>query len=255
MAVANRLRHHRRPAARARVRLALGKNFFFALFGQKTSVFCPICLKDAVTALKRYFITGLLILVPLGITFWVISALMSAMDQSLLLLPAAWRPEAWLGVNIPGLGVILTGVVIIVTGLFAANLIGQRLVHFWEALLNRIPVVKTIYGSVKQVSDSLLSGSGMAFKKVLLVHYPHPDAWSLAFQTNVPDEVAGQLDGEYVAVFIPTTPSPVNGFYFYVRRDAVIELDMSVDSALKAIVSMGVVAPTMRQDASNYPGD
>ncbi len=206
-------------------------------------------------ALKRYFITGLLILVPLGITFWVLSALFGFMDQSLLLLPEAWRPNAWLGVSIPGLGLILTGVVILLTGLLATNLIGQRLVAFWESLVNRIPVVKSIYGSVKQVSDSLLSGSGMAFKKVLLVRYPHPEAWSLAFQTNLPDEVAGQLDAEYVAVFIPTTPSPVNGFYFYVRRDATIELDMSVDTAFKTIVSMGVMSPAAKPAAANYAGD
>ncbi len=206
-------------------------------------------------AMKRYFITGLLIWVPLGITIWVLSALLGAMDQTLLLLPEHWRPHYWLGVHIPGLGVILTGLVIIVTGLFAANLIGQRLVRFWESLLQRIPVVKSIYGSVKQVSDTLLSGSGLAFKKVLLVHYPHPQAWSLAFQTNIPSEVRAQFDSEYVAVFIPTTPSPVNGFYFYVRKDETIELDMSVDAALKAIVSMGVVAPAMKPEVANYPGD
>jgi len=209
-----------------------------------------------VSHLKRYFITGLLILVPLGITFWVVTALLGAMDQTLLLLPESWRPDTWLGVHIPGLGVILTGAVILGTGVFAANLIGQRLVAFWEGLMQRIPVIKSIYGGVKQVSDSLLSGSGMAFKKVLLVHYPHPHAWSLAFQTNVPAEVARQLDDELVAVFIPTTPSPVNGFYFYVRRDEVIELDMSVDAALKAIVSMGMVAPVPRAtNAALYPGD
>ena len=207
------------------------------------------------TSLKRYFLTGLLILVPLGITFWVLTALFDFMDRSLLLLPEAWRPHAWLGVHIPGLGLILTAVVIVLTGLLATNLIGQRLVEYWEGLVKRIPVVKSIYGSVKQVSDSLLSGSGMAFKKVLLVRYPHPEAWSLAFQTNVPEEVSGQLDGEYVAVFIPTTPSPVNGFYFYVRRDAVIELDMSVDAAFKAIVSMGVVAAPIKPAIANYPGD
>lgn len=205
--------------------------------------------------MKRYFITGLLIWVPLGITIWVLSALLGAMDQTLLLLPEHWRPHYWLGVHIPGLGVILTGVVIIITGLFAANLIGQRMVRFWEGLLQRIPVVKSIYGSVKQVSDTLFSGSGQAFKKVLLVHYPHPQAWSLAFQTNVPGEVRENLDAEYVGVFIPTTPSPVNGFYFYVRKDETIELDMSVDAALKAIVSMGVVSPSMKQEVANYPGD
>jgi uncharacterized membrane protein len=209
--------------------------------------------------MKRYFITGLLIWVPLGITIWVLSALLGAMDQTLLLLPASWRPDAWLGVRIPGLGVILTGVVIIITGVFAANLIGQRMVVFWEGLLQRIPVVKSIYGSVKQVSDTLLSGTGHAFKKVLLVRYPHPESWSLAFQTNVPNEVSEQLDHEYVGVFIPTTPSPVNGFYFYVRRDETIELDMSIDAAFTAIVSMGVVAPAQRSDMAtslaNYPGD
>ena len=198
--------------------------------------------------MKRYFITGLLIWVPLGITIWVISSLIGAMDQTLLLLPESWRPYNWLGVHLPGLGVILTGVVIVLTGLFATNLIGQRMVQFWESVLQRIPVVKSIYGSVKQVSDTLLSSSGLAFKKVLLVRYPHPQAWSLAFLTNIPDEVNGQLDAEYVAVFIPTTPSPVNGFYFYVRRDETIELDMNVDAALKAIISMGVVAPAMKAE-------
>ena len=202
---------------------------------------------------RRYFITGLLIWVPLGITVWVLDALIGTMDQSLLLLPEQWRPEAWLGFRLPGLGVLLTALVIFLTGVLMANLIGQRMLRFWESLLNRIPVVKSIYGSVKQVSDSLLSGSGMAFKKVLLVRYPHPQAWSLAFQTNVPDEVAAQLDGDYVAVFIPTTPSPVNGFYFYVRRDETREVDISVDTALKYIVSMGVVAASNK--AANYPGD
>ncbi|MBM4182031.1 MAG: DUF502 domain-containing protein [Betaproteobacteria bacterium] len=205
--------------------------------------------------MKRYFLTGLLILVPLGITVWVMTALFGLLDQSLLLLPEQWQPEAWLGFRLPGLGLILTAAVILVTGLLATNLIGQRLVAFWEGVFKRIPVVKSIYGSVKQVSDSLLTGSGMAFKKVLLVHYPHPDAWSLAFQTNVPDEVNTHLNRDYVAVFIPTTPSPVNGFYFYVRRDAVIELDMSVDAAFKAIVSMGVVSAPIKPAIANYPGD
>ncbi len=204
---------------------------------------------------KRYFITGLLIWVPLGITVWVLDALIGTMDQTLLLLPERWRPEYWLGVRVPGLGVVLTLVVILFSGLFAANLIGQRMVRLWEAWLQRIPVVKSIYGSVKQVSDTLLSGNGHAFRKVLLVHYPHPQAWSLAFLTNTPTEVADQLDDDYVGVFIPTAPSPVNGFYFYVKRSETIELDLSVDVALKYIVSMGVVAPKLKAAASNYPGD
>jgi uncharacterized membrane protein len=205
--------------------------------------------------IKRYFITGLLIWIPLGITIWILDALLGAMDKTLLLLPEVWRPESLLGFRIPGLGVLLTGLVILLTGLFAGNLLGQRMVRLWEATLNRIPVVKSIYGSVKQVSDTLFSGSGHAFKKVLLVRYPHPQAWSLAFQTNVPAEVGARLEGDYVAAFIPTTPSPVNGFYFYVRREETLELDIPVDLALKYIISMGVVGATSKINAGTYPGD
>ena len=208
------------------------------------------------THIKRYFITGLLIWVPLGITIWVLNALMGALDQTLLVLPAHWRPDYWLGFRIPGLGVVLTALVILLTGVLAGNLLGQRMVKVWEAMLNRIPVVKSIYGSVKQVSDTLLSGNGNAFRKVLLVRYPHPQAWALAFQTNVPGEVAAQLGDDWLAVFIPTAPSPVNGFYFYVRRDETVEMDISVEMALKYIVSMGVVAPQGKPISINhYPGD
>lgn len=195
------------------------------------------------TSIKSYIIAGLLIWVPLVITLWVLNLLVSMMDQSLQLLPRALLTENWLGVHVPGLGVILTVLIVFFTGALVANILGQRLVLFWEKLLARIPIVNTIYHSVKQVSDTLFSGTGHAFRKVLLVRYPHPEAWSLAFQTNVPVEVAARLPEEYVAVFIPTTPSPVNGFYFYVRREDVIEINMSVDAAFKYIVSMGVVAP------------
>ncbi len=205
--------------------------------------------------MRRYFITGLLIWIPLVITVWVLNLLIGTLDQSLLLVPESLRPLALLGLNIPGIGAILTLLVIFLTGVLAANIIGQRLVLFWEALLARIPVVKSIYYSVKQVSDTLFSGNGDAFRKVLLVRYPHPEAWSLAFQTNVPSDVATCFNEEYVGVFIPTTPSPVNGFYFYVRKSETIELDMSVDDALKSIVSMGVVAPKKVSVSATYPGD
>lgn len=194
-------------------------------------------------SIKSYFITGLLVWVPLVITLWVLDLLVGIMDYSLQLLPQALLTENWLGVHVPGLGAILTVLIVFSTGVLAANILGQRLVLFWEGLLARIPIVNTIYNSVKQVSDTLFSGTGHAFRKVLLVRYPHPQAWSLAFQTNVPVEVAAQLPEDYVAVFIPTTPSPVNGFYFYVRRADAIEIDMSVEAAFKYIVSMGVVAP------------
>ncbi len=196
--------------------------------------------------MKRYFITGLLIWVPLGITLWVLDLLIGTMDQSLTVLPLKWQPQAWLGMRIPGLGVILTLLVILLTGMFGANFFGQKIIDFWERQLARIPIVKSIYGSVKQVSDTLLSGNGHAFRKVLLVRYPHPQAWSMAFQTNVPDEVVRVLSDGYVAVFIPTAPSPVNGFYFFVKKSEVIELDVSVDRALKYIVSMGVASGEAR---------
>ena len=201
-------------------------------------------------ALKKYFITGLLIWVPLAITFWVLSLIVRTMDQSLLLLPQAIHPEHLLGIYIPGIGALLTLMVVFLTGIVAANIVGQKLVRFWEGALARIPVVKSIYYSVKQVSDTLFSGSGVAFRKVLLVRYPHPEAWSVAFQTGHPArDVADMLPDEHVGVFIPTTPSPVNGFFFFVKRRDVIELDMNVDEALKYIVSMGVVAPPMRNPA------
>jgi uncharacterized membrane protein len=149
--------------------------------------------------------------------------------------------------SITGIGALLTVLVVFLTGLVAANIVGQKMVRFWEGVLARIPVVKSIYYSVKQVSDTLFSGSGIAFRKVLLVRYPHPEAWSVAFQTGHPArDVADMLPEEHVGVFIPTTPSPVNGFFFFVKRKDVIELDMDVDEALKYIVSMGVVAPPMR---------
>jgi uncharacterized membrane protein len=194
--------------------------------------------------MKKYLLTGLLVWVPLGITIWVLRLTISTMDQSLLLLPESWRPDAFLGFHIPGLGVILTAVIVIGTGLLTRNVLGQRLLGYWDSMLHRIPFVSAIYKSVKQVSDTLLSSEGNSFRKVLLVRYPHQQAWSLAFQTSVAGgEIASHMDGEYVGVFIPTTPSPVNGFYFYVRRADTIELDISVDVALKSIISMGVVAP------------
>jgi uncharacterized membrane protein len=197
--------------------------------------------------LKKYFITGLLIWIPLAITAWVLSLIVRSMDQSLLLLPQAIHPEHLLGMYIPGIGALLTLLVVFLTGLITTNIVGQRLVRFWEGVLARIPVVKSIYYSVKQVSDTLFSGTGVAFRKVLLVRYPHPEAWSVAFQTGHPArDVADMLPEEHVGVFIPTTPSPVNGFFFFVKRKDVIELDMNVDEALKYIVSMGVVAPPMR---------
>lgn len=198
--------------------------------------------------MRKYFITGLLIWVPLVITLWVLDILISTMDQSLRLLPPEWRPEALFGYHIPGLGVILTLLVVFLTGLFTANMLGQRLVKLWEWLLSRIPVVKTIYSGVKQVSDTLFSGQGQAFRKALLVQYPREGSWTIAFQTGRPGgDVTNYLKGEYVSVYVPTTPNPTSGFFLMMPKSDVIELDMSVDEALKYIISMGVATPVKQK--------
>ncbi|MFZ6655416.1 DUF502 domain-containing protein [Undibacterium sp. TJN19] len=194
--------------------------------------------------MRKYFITGLLILVPLAITLWVLHAVISTMDQSLLLLPVEWRPEKLVGVKVLGIGTILTLLIIFVTGLLAQNFIGNYVVRAWESLLQRIPIVSSIYSSVKQVSDTLFSSSGNAFRKAVLIEYPRRDCWTIGFLTGVPGgDVVNHLKGEFVSVYIPTTPNPTSGFFLMLPKDQAIELDMSVDAALKYIVSMGVVAP------------
>lgn len=197
--------------------------------------------------IRRYFITGLLIWVPVAITAWVVSLIAGTADRTLLLLPETLRPHYLLGYDIPGIGIAVTLLVIFITGLLAANFIGQRLVRWWEGLLNRIPVVNKIYGAVKQVSDTLFSSSGDAFRKALLIRYPHADCWTIAFLTGTPGgDVANHLKDDYISVYVPTTPNPTSGFFLMMRRSDVIELDMDVDEALKYIISMGVVAPTPR---------
>ncbi len=199
--------------------------------------------------MRKYFITGLLILVPLAITVWVLNLIIGTMDQSLLLLPESWRPEALVGFHIPGLGTILTLLIIFITGLATRNFIGRQVVSLWEGLLTRIPVVKSIYSSVKQVSDTLFSSSGNAFRKAVLVQYPRQGSWTIAFLTGIPGgEVKNHLQGDYVSLYVPTTPNPTSGFFLMVPRADTIELDMSVDEALKYIVSMGVVAPEQQAD-------
>jgi uncharacterized membrane protein len=198
---------------------------------------------------KKYLITGLLVWAPLVITFWVLSVLVETLDQTLLLLPSAWHPRSWLGFNIPGLGVLLTFLVVLLTGMLAANIIGQRLVQLGESILARIPVVKSLYSSVKQVSDTLFSSSGQAFRKALLVQYPRQGSWTVAFLTGQPGgDVAAHLGGDYVSVYVPTTPNPTSGFFLMMPRAEVIELEMSVDEALKYIISMGVVPPPDSKD-------
>ncbi len=194
--------------------------------------------------MKKYVITGLLIWIPLVITIWVLKLVVETLDQTLLLLPAEWRSESLLGVHIPGMGVVLTAVIVFATGVLSANIIGARLVRIWHYVLHRIPFVSSIYSSVKQVSDTLFSSGGQAFRKALLVQWPHEGMWTIGFQTGVPGgDVVNHLKGDFVSVYVPTTPNPTGGYFVMVRRSDVIELEMSVDEALKYIISMGVVAP------------
>ena len=215
---------------------------------------------------RRYFITGLLIWVPIGITLWVLDLVITTMDLSLSLLPQTWQPVALLGRHVPGLGALLTVIVIFVTGVLATNFLGQRLVRIWEGLLSRIPIVRTIYSSVKQVSDTLLSPQGNAFRKALLVEYPRQGSWTIGFLTGTPaDEIRRRVaqaspsgddagaGAEMVSIYVPTTPNPTSGFFLMMRREDTIELDMSVDEALKYIVSMGVVTPDTRPRGARGP--
>ena len=200
--------------------------------------------------MKKYLITGLLVWIPLAITVWVLEAIVTTMDQTLLLFPPEWKPPLY----IPGLGVVLTVLVVMLTGIFVSNFLGQKLLIVWEGILKRIPVVNSIYGGVKQVSDTLFSPGGQAFRKAVLMQYPRADCWTIAFMTGQPGgDVANHLSGDYVSVYVPTTPNPTSGFFLMLRRSDIIELDMSVDEALKYVISMGVVAPSTRHLPATQP--
>jgi uncharacterized membrane protein len=199
--------------------------------------------------LRRYFVAGLLVWIPLGITLWVLKLLADMMDQSLLLLPAAYRSEALFGFHVPGLGILLTLAIILATGALAANFLGRRLLQLGHGLLTRIPIVRSIYGGVKQISDTLFSPEGKAFRRAVLVRYPHAQAWTVALVTGTPEQELADLIGhDQISVFVPTTPNITAGFFLVVPRADTIPLDMSVDDALKYIISMGVAEPARRRD-------
>jgi uncharacterized membrane protein len=200
--------------------------------------------------LRRYLMAGLLVWVPLGVTVLILKFLVDLMDQTLLLLPYAWRPEQLIGFSIPGLGLVLVVVVVLLTGVIVANLFGQQLIRYGEQLLARIPLVRSIYGGVKQVAESLFTGSGKSFRKVLLVRYPHATSWTLAFQTGEGSrEIRDKIGRDMISVFVPTTPNPTSGFFLLVPRDETVTLDMSVDEGLKMLLSIGVVVPEARHPA------
>jgi uncharacterized membrane protein len=194
--------------------------------------------------LRRYFVAGLLVWIPLGITLWVLKVTVELMDESLQLLPNTYRSEALFGFHVPGLGIVLTLAILIVTGALAANFFGRKLLALGDGILVRIPIVRSIYGGVKQISDTLFSPEGKAFRRAVLVRYPHAGAWTVALVTGTPQhEVARILGTDQIAVFVPTTPNITAGFFLIVPRSDTIELDMTVDAALKYIISMGVAEP------------
>ncbi|KPN71691.1 DUF502 domain-containing protein [Neisseria sp. 83E34] len=198
-------------------------------------------------ALKKYLITGILVWLPIVVTVWVITYIVGASDRLLNLLPSYWRPEQYIGFKIPGLGVIVAIVVLFITGVFGANVLGRKILEAWDSLLGRIPVVKSIYSSVKKVSESLFSDNGRSFKTPVLVPFPQPDIWTIAFVSgSIPPSVERGLSengGEYISVYVPTTPNPTGGYYIMVRKSDVRELNMSVDEALKYVISLGMVMP------------
>jgi uncharacterized membrane protein len=198
-----------------------------------------------IASLRRYFISGLLFWLPIWATYVVIKFLVDILNNSISLLPRAYQPDALLGFHVPGIGVIITLVVILLTGFAVANIVGIKLVSIWEALVKRIPLVRTVYTGVKQVLDTLFAPGGQSFRKVLLVEYPRAGLWSIAFQTGdgTPEVDKSVGEGEMVSIFIPTTPNPTSGFLMIVPRSKVVELKMSVEQALKYVISLGVVQP------------
>jgi len=201
--------------------------------------------------LRRYFIAGLLIWLPIVVTAVVLSFLIGLVDSSLLLLPEALRPEQLLGFRIPGLGLLLSAIVLLITGMVMTNLFGRSMVSFGEQLLSRIPVVRAIYSASKQLTETLFSGSGKSFRKVVLVRYPHPGAWTLAFLTGEGIAEANAKTGlDLVNIFVPTTPNPTSGFFLMVPRADVIELNMPVDAGIKLILSAGAVGPEDQKPAA-----
>jgi len=195
--------------------------------------------------LRRYLVAGILVWLPLGVTFFLLRFLVGLMDQTLKLVPAQYRPEEWLGFAIPGLGVILTIIVVFLTGLLAANIVGRSVVGGWESLLDRIPIVRSIYSASKNFTEIVFSDSGKAFKKVLLVEYPRKGIYTITFQTATDiDEIQARTGEDIIACFVPTTPNPTSGFIIVIPQRDVIELDMEVDEAVKLIMSLGVVVPT-----------
>ena len=206
------------------------------------------------TSVRRWLLAGLLVLVPLAITLSVLNWIVGTLDQTLLILPQSWHPDKLLGLHIPGFGVLLTLAIVLLMGAITSNFLGKKLVVWGNALLSRIPIVRSIYSSVKQVSDTLFSENGNAFRKALLVQWPREGVWTIGFLTGMPGgDVVNHLPGDYLSVYVPTTPNPTGGYFVMLKKSECIELKMSVDEALTYVISMGVVVPASKAAASVQP--
>lgn len=194
--------------------------------------------------LRKWMFAGLLVIVPVAITIWLIEWMLSTLDKTLLILPEAWHPDKLIGFHIPGFGLILAVISLLIVGAAASNFLGKKVVVWGDAVLHRIPVVRSIYSSVKQVSDTLFSENGNAFRKAVMIEWPRSNVWTIAFVTGKPNgELLKHLKDDFVSIYVPTTPNPTGGYFVLLKMSDCIELDMSVDEALKYIVSMGVVSP------------
>ena len=195
-------------------------------------------------SIRKWLLAGLLVIVPVIITLWVLDWIIGTLDKTLLILPQSWHPDKLLGIHIPGFGVLLAFAILLFLGALTSNFLGNKLLNWWNALLNRIPVVRSIYSGVKQVSDTLFSDTGNAFRKAVLILWPREGMWTIAFVTGTPGGDAAQhLVGDYWSIYVPTTPNPTGGYFVMLKKIECVELKMSVDEALKYIVSMGVVVP------------
>ena len=205
---------------------------------------------------RKWLFAGLLVLAPLGVTVWVLEWVISTLDQTLNILPEAWQPDRWLGLHIPGLGVLFALVVVLAIGALTSNFIGNHLLAWWNALLHRIPVVRSIYSGVKQVSDTLFSEKGNAFRQAVLVQWPREGMWTIAFVTGQPaGDLARHLPDDCLSVYVPTTPNPTGGYLVMLKKSDCIALDMSVDEALTYVISMGVIVPGSQKNPLSKPAE
>lgn len=198
-------------------------------------------------AIRSYLLAGLVVWLPILMTFVILRFIVDLLDKTMALLPHAYQPEQLIGIHLPGLGVLLSLMLLLITGIIATNFLGQRLVSWSEAVLDKIPLVRSIYNGAKQMIQAIFATNSHAFRKVLLIEYPRKGLWSVAFQTGIADSQISQYTGtEMLSVFIPTTPNPTSGFLIMVPKTDVIEMSMTIDEALKLVISLGVMQPLPR---------